>query len=150
MTTCGELMTPSPRCCNADQTIDQAAELMRREDVGLIPVVAGGSAKLVGVVTDRDIAMKVVAEHRDPRTTTVGEVMTPDPVFCRPQESAEALIELMASNQVRRMPIVDDGGAILGIIAQADLATRLGRPEQTGQLVEAISDTESSAASRRV
>jgi CBS domain-containing protein len=140
MTTCGELMTPSPSCCRGDITIDQAAELMKRDDVGLIPVVSDASAKLIGVITDRDIAVKVVAGHRDPRMTTVGEVMTPDPIFCRPQESAEALMELMASNQIRRVPIVDDVGAIIGIVAQADLATRLGRPEETAQVVEAISE----------
>jgi len=150
MTTCGELMTPSPRCCAASDTVERAAALMRGENVGLIPVVADHEGKLLGVVTDRDIVVKVVAAHRDPSVTAIGEIMTPDPIFCRPQESAEALIELMASNQVRRMPIVDDAGAILGIVAQADLATRLGRPEQTGQLVEAISDTGPDGAPARL
>jgi CBS domain-containing protein len=144
MTTCGELMTPNPSCCRSDVTVDQVAELMKRDDVGLIPVVSDRTHKLVGVITDRDIAMKVVANHRDPMSTAVSEVMTDRPIACRPQESAEALMELMASNQVRRVPIVDDSGAILGIIAQADLATRLGRPDQTGQVVEAISSGQSS------
>ncbi len=145
MTTCGELMTPSPSCCRADVTVDQVAELMKRDDVGLIPVVSDKSQKLVGVITDRDIAVKVVANHRDPMSTIVSEVMTEDPICCRPQESAEALMELMASNQVRRIPIVDDRGVIMGIVAQADLATRLGRPEQTGQVVEAISGEQNGA-----
>jgi CBS domain-containing protein len=148
MTTCGELMTPTPRCCEADDTIDRAAELMRHENVGLLPVIATKSTKLIGVLTDRDIVMKVVADHRDARTTKVAEVMTPEPIFCRPQESAEALMELMASNQIRRMPIVDDSGLIIGIVAQADLATRLGRPEETAQVVEAISDSQNSPAAR--
>lgn len=146
MTTCGELMTASPSCCLSDVTVDQVAGLMKRDDVGLIPVVSERTHKLVGVITDRDIALKVVANHRDPMSTTVSEVMTADPICCRPQESAEALMELMASNQVRRIPIVDDGGVIIGIVAQADLATRLGRPEQTGQVVEAISDGQSNAS----
>lgn len=133
-------MTPSPRCCGANDTVEQAAELMRQENVGLIPVVATDSGKLIGVLTDRDIVIKVIAGHLDPRGTMVEAVMTPSPIFCRPEESAEVLMELMASNQIRRMPIVDDSGIILGIVAQADLATRLGRPEQTGQVVEAISD----------
>jgi CBS domain-containing protein len=143
MTTCGELMTPNPSCCRSDATVDQVAELMKRDDVGLIPVVSDRTHKLVGVITDRDIAVKVVANHRDPASTAVSEVMTDHPIACRPQESAEALMELMASNQVRRVPIVDDRGVILGIVAQADLATRLGRPEQTGQVVEAISSGQS-------
>lgn len=148
MTTCEELMTPGPRCCGADDTIDQAAELMRRENIGLVPVVAGRNGKLVGVLSDRDIVVKVVAAGRDPRATAVSEVMTPDPIACRPQESTDALMELMALNQVRRVPIIDESGGLVGIIAQADLATRLGRPEQTGQVVRAISDDEASAGPR--
>jgi CBS domain-containing protein len=143
MMTCGELMTPSPTCCRSDVTVDQAAELMKRDDIGIVPVVSDRTAKLIGVITDRDIAIKVVADHRDPHATTVSEVMTPAPIYCRPHESTEAVMEVMASNQIRRVPIVDDEGVILGIVAQADVATRLGRPEQTGQVVQAISNNES-------
>lgn len=145
--TCGELMTPCPSCCRSDMTIDQAAELMKRDDIGMVPVVSDHSSKLIGVITDRDIAIKVVAEHRDPHATTVSEVMTPAPIYCRPQESTETVMEVMASNQIRRVPIVDDNGVLLGIVAQADLATRLRQPEQTGQVVQAISNNETVAPS---
>ncbi len=138
--TCAEVMTPSPTCCQPTHTAVDAAELMQREDVGLVPVVSDGSTKLIGVITDRDIALKVVAAGLDPRGTAVSEVMTTDPVACLPQETIEAVMELMASRQVRRVPIVDTEGAIVGIVSQADIATRLSSPQQTGQVVQAISE----------
>jgi CBS domain-containing protein len=138
--TCAEVMTPSPTCCQPQHTAVEAAELMQREDVGLVPVVSESSAKLIGVLTDRDIVLKVVAAGRDPRGTAVSEVMTIDPIACFPQESVETVMELMATRQVRRIPIVDKDGSILGIVAQADIATRLSQPEETGQVVQAISE----------
>lgn len=138
--TCEELMTPSPTCCSPDHSSVEAAELMQREDVGLVPVVDGQSSKLVGVITDRDIAVKVVAAGRDPRGTVVSQVMTSDPACCRPNEPIEAVVELMTRRQVRRVPIVDNTGAIVGIVSQADIATRLANPKETGQVVQAISE----------
>jgi len=114
---------------------------MQREDVGLVPVVADGTTpKLIGVLTDRDIAVKVVAAGRDPRGTAVSEVMTAEPIACLPDESIEAVMELMASRQIRRVPIVDSDGSIVGIVAQADIATRVANPSETGQVVQAISE----------
>ena len=138
--TCAELMTPAPSCCHPEHTTVEAAELMQREDVGLVPIVDGSNSKLIGVLTDRDITLKVVAAGRDPRGTSVSEVMTPEPVACLDQESIEFVMELMASRQVRRIPIVDKDGAIVGIISQADIATRLSSPQETGQVVQAISE----------
>ena len=138
--TCAEVMTPSPTCCQPAHTTVDVAELMQREDVGLVPVVGENNAKLIGVITDRDIVLKVVAAGRDPKATAVSEVMTTDPVSCLPQESIEAAMELMSSRQVRRIPIVDKDGAIVGIVAQADIATRVATPAATGQVVQAISE----------
>jgi CBS domain-containing protein len=138
--TCAELMTPAPTCCHPQHTVVEAAELMQRSDVGLVPVVDGDSAKLIGVITDRDIVLKVVAAGRDPRGTAISEVMTPEPVACLAQESVEFVLELMASRQVRRIPIVDKDGAIVGIVSQADIATRLSNDAETGQVVQAISE----------
>ena len=138
--TCGEVMTPSPTCCNPEHTAVEAAELMQREDVGLVPVVGSNNSKLIGVLTDRDIVLKVVAAGRDPRSTAVSEVMTNEPIACLPQESIESVMELMATRQLRRIPIVDKDGAIVGIVSQADIATRLASPEETGQIVQAISE----------
>jgi CBS domain-containing protein len=138
--TCGELMTPSPTCCQPQHTAVDAAEMMQREDVGLVPVVDASSNKLIGVLTDRDIVLKVVAAGRDPRGTSVSEVMTASPIACQPHESIDAVMEIMASHQVRRIPIVDKSGAVIGIVSQADLATRLANPRETGEVVQAISE----------
>ena len=139
--TCADVMTSSPTCCQPTQTAVEAAELMQREDVGLVPVVEDeNSLKLIGVLTDRDIAIKVVAAGRDPRGTAVSEVMTSDPISCLELDSVESVMELMATHQVRRIPIVDAEGDIVGIVAQADIATRLLNPAETGQVVQAISE----------
>jgi CBS domain-containing protein len=137
--TCGELMTPSPTCCQAVHTIVEVAEIMKREDVGLVPVVDEAN-KLIGVLTDRDIVMNVVAQGRDPRGTAVSEVMTNDPASCLEQDSVEHVMQLMASHQVRRVPIVDSTRNIVGIVSQADVATRLANPRETGEVVQAISE----------
>jgi CBS domain-containing protein len=138
--TCGELMTPSPTCCQPAHTVVEVAEIMQREDVGLVPVVEEPSHKLIGVLTDRDIVLNVVAAGRDPRGTAVSEVMTSDPASCQEQDSIETVMQQMASRQVRRIPIVDKDGAIIGIVSQADIATRLSNPRETGEVVQAISE----------
>jgi CBS domain-containing protein len=138
--TCGELMTPSPTCAQASHSVADAAELMKREDVGLLPVVRDEGTRLIGVLTDRDIVVSVVAEGLDPRSTSVADAMTPDPLACRADESLETVMELMATHQVRRMPIIDDNGDVIGIVSQADLATRLRDPRDAGEVVQAISE----------
>ena len=137
--TCAEVMTPSPTACQPQHTAVDAAELMRREDCGLVPVTSE-NGKLIGVLTDRDIVLKVVAEGRDPRNTAVTEVMTTDLVTCLPQETIETVMEQMATRQVRRIPIVERDGSLVGIVAQADIATRIANPQETGQVVQAISE----------
>ena len=137
--TCAEVMTPSPTACQPQHTTIEAAELMRREDCGLLPVVSD-NGKLIGVLTDRDIVVKVVAEGRDPRSTAVSEAMTTDVATCLPQERIETVMEQMATRQVRRIPIVERDGSLVGIVAQADIATRIGRAQETGQVVQAISE----------
>jgi CBS domain-containing protein len=133
-------MTPSPTCCQPAHTVVEVAEIMQREDVGLVPVVEEPSHKLIGVLTDRDIVLNVVAAGRDPRGTAVSEVMTSDPASCQEQDSIETVMQQMASRQVRRIPIVDKDGAIVGIVSQADIATRLSNPRETGEVVQAISE----------
>lgn len=137
--TCAEVMTPSPTVCQPQHTAIEAAELMKREDCGLVPVVSE-SGKLVGVLTDRDIVVKVVAEGRDPRNTAVSEVMSTDVATCLPQETIQTAMEQMATRQVRRIPIVERDGALIGIVAQADIATRVASSQETGQVVQAISE----------
>ena len=137
---CSEIMTKDPVCCLPTDTVDKAAQLMKTENVGPIPVVADHQVKrLVGIVTDRDLALKVVAEALDAKSTTVEEVMTTGVVACRVGDDLEKALGAMEERQVRRIPVVDDNDQIVGIIAQADIATRVKRPEKTAEVVEEIS-----------
>ena len=95
--------------------------------------------RLVGIVTDRDLAMKVIAEARDPHTTRVDEVMTMNPICCREDEDTHRALQLMANHQIRRIPIVDDDNRLSGIVAQADLALNEDE-EEVGRVVEHISE----------
>lgn len=114
---------------------------MKSEDVGPIPIVADKDGKkLTGIVTDRDLAIKVIAEARDPQTTRLQEVMSDNVVSCKENDDVDKVLRLMEENQVRRIPVVGQNDQLLGIIAQADVATRLGRPGATGKVVEQISE----------
>jgi len=112
---------------------------MKTEDVGAVPIV-DSSKKLVGMVTDRDIVVKAVADGRECDSTTVRDAMSTDVVTCREDEDIEAAVSRMAQRQIRRIPVVDRNGNLCGIIAQADIATRVNRDKTTGELVEAISE----------
>lgn len=137
--TCREIMTRNPACCEPRFTVEQVAVLMKKHNVGSVPVVAAlATLELVGIVTDRDLTIKVLAEGRDPRHATVGEVMTPKPITCNPEDQISRALETMARHQVRRLPVVEHG-KVIGIIAQADIATRLNAPADTAALVEEIS-----------
>lgn len=140
MTTCRDVMTPDPVCRLGNDTVDKAAQVMKNEDVGSVPVVESyESKKLVGIVTDRDLTLKVVADGRDPRSTKIQDVMTRNPITCRADDDLENALNEMAEYQVRRIPVVDRENRIVGIIAQADVATRTENPRQTAQVVEEIS-----------
>src|SRR6266700_4144301 len=137
---CNEIMTKDPMCCLPGDTVDQAAQLMKDEDVGPVPVVADQTTKrLLGIVTDRDLAVKVVAEARQIAAVKVEEVMTRDPVTCHVDDDLQKAIDAMEKHQVRRIPVVDDNNQIVGIIAQADIAIRAHKPETTAEVVEEIS-----------
>jgi CBS domain-containing protein len=131
-----KLMTENPRSIEADKSVAYAAKMMRDEDVGLAPVVDGD--RLVGTLTDRDIAIRVVAEGRDPESTTAREVASTDVITVDPQQELDEALRLMAQHQVRRLPVVEEDGRLVGIVAQADVA-RHGDDRQTGQVVEQIS-----------
>lgn len=142
--TCSELMTKDPKTCAATDFVQQAAQLMKSEDVGPIPIV-GDNGKLEGIITDRDIVLKVVAEGRDPKTTKLADVMTTDVITCAADCDIEETLNLMEDNQVRRIPVVDASGRLVGIISQADIATRLDDSEKTAELVEDISKAAASS-----
>ena len=136
--TCNEVMTKDPKTCAPTDTVQKAAQLMKTEDVGPIPIV-GDNGKLEGIITDRDIVLKVVAEGRDPKTTKLADVMTTDLIKCTLDGDIEEMLDLMEDNQVRRILVVDGNGRLAGIISQADIATRLDDSDKTAELVEDIS-----------
>jgi CBS domain-containing protein len=141
MPKCSEVMTREPACCEPGESISRVAATMKREDVGSVPVVESHEdKKLVGIITDRDIVVKVVADGGDVGRATVRDAMTASPVCCTEEDAIDKAVKLMSDKQVRRMPIVDEQGRLRGIIAQADVATRVSRDETTGELVEAISE----------
>jgi CBS domain-containing protein len=131
-----EVMTSKPCAIDADKPVAHAAKMMKDEDVGLAPVVEG--ERLVGTLTDRDIVTRVVAEGKDPQTVTVREVASTDLVTVDPEQDLGEALRLMASNQVRRLPVVEEDGRLVGVVAQADVA-RQSDDERTGALVEEIS-----------
>lgn len=130
-----DVMSRNPASVTPGATIREAAQLMQREDTGIIPVVdEQANKRLVGVVTDRDIAIRVVAEGRD-GGTRVSEVMSTSRLAtCAPDDDVDHAMEAMANEQVRRIPIVDDRGSLVGIVAQADIVRKAhdgGRAEKT-------------------
>jgi CBS domain-containing protein len=135
-------MTPDPACCLRETTIREAAGLMREYDCGSIPVVDSmEKRKLIGIVTDRDIAIRAVADGKG-SDTPVGELMTESPVAADADDEVETVREVMIREQIRRVPVTDRGGVIGGIIAQADLAREdaAASDREVGRIVEAISE----------
>lgn len=140
MKNCQEIMTASPSCCLADDKVYAVAQQMQSEDIGALPVVENHETKkLIGIVTDRDLAVRVVGASRDTTNTQIRDVMTPDPVVCHPANTIDMVLEIMASHQIRRVPVVDEDGHVVGIIAQADVAIRLDNHDKVGQMIGQIS-----------
>ena len=131
-----EVMTSNPCTIDADKSVAYAAKMMRDEDVGLAPIVEGD--KLIGMLTDRDIAIRVVADGKDPDQVKVREVASKQVVTIDPQQDLDEALRIMAKHQVRRLPVVEEDGKLVGVVAQADVA-REGDDTQTGKLVEEIS-----------
>jgi len=120
----------------------KVAQLMKRENIGPIPVIENEETrKLVGIVTDRDLALKIVAEGLDAKSTKVEAVMTREVVTCHADDDLQIALDAMSVHQLRRIPIVDNDNKILGIISQADVATRVDQPEKTAAMVKEISQS---------
>ena len=132
-----DVMTRNPRSVTPDTTTREAAQIMKSEGIGIVPVVEG--SRLVGVITDRDIAVRIVAEGRN-SDAKVRDVMSSDRLAtCRPDEDVDVVMEAMAKEQVRRVPIVDERGALVGIVAQADIVRKVGNDKKAEKTVERIS-----------
>lgn len=135
-----DIMTANPESVTASDSIQAAARIMRDSDVGIVPVVDDvGSRRLRGVITDRDIAVRCVAEGRD-GTCRVSDLMSGDLVTARPDDDVSKVMDRMKTEQVRRIPVVDDSDRLVGIIAQADIALDGPGDKAIGDVVEKISE----------
>jgi CBS domain-containing protein len=131
-----EAMTSSPRTLTTAASVVEAARVMREADVGIVPLVDG--ERLVGAITDRDIAVRVVAEGKDPESTKAIDVASQELVTIDPQQDLDEALRLMARHQVRRLPVVEEDGKLVGVVAEADIAEHHD-DAKTGQLVQEIS-----------
>jgi CBS domain-containing protein len=130
-----DAMTSNPRTAGRSASVVDVARIMKSENVGAVPIVDDG--RLVGMLTDRDIAVRTVAEGDDPQSTTAADVASRDPVTVEPQQDLDAALQLMAAHQVRRLPVVEDG-ALVGILAQADVALET-KDKKAGEVLGEIS-----------
>jgi CBS domain-containing protein len=135
-----DIMTRDPQCVTPDATVREAAQLMKSGDVGIVPVVDGQSTKtLVGVITDRDIAIRCVADGKD-GTVRVRDCMTANKVStCRENDDVDRVMDAMRTEQVRRIPIVDERGSLVGIVAQADIVRKASNDSKAENTIEHIS-----------
>ena len=134
-----EIMSKDPRTVTPDLSVREAAQLMKSEDVGVLPVVEsqGNDKRLVGMVTDRDIAIRVVAEGRN--DARVRDIMSGNPKTVGENDNVDDVLELMGREQVRRIPVVNDRGSVVGIIAQADIAREARDESKVEDTIEQIS-----------
>jgi CBS domain-containing protein len=132
-----DVMSSNPSTVERGASVVEAARIMKQADAGVVPVTENG--RLTGMVTDRDIAIRVVAEGKDPESTQVAEVASTDLVTIDPQQDLAEALRLMAQHKVRRLPVVEEDGRLVGVVAQADIA-RQGDDTQTGQVVQEISE----------
>jgi CBS domain-containing protein len=136
-----DAMSTNVRTAAATESLTQAAQLMKAEDVGSLPVVE--NSQLVAILTDRDIVVRAVAERIDPQSMKVGDVASQKPVTVEPEQDLDEALTLMAKHQVRRLPVVEDG-RLVGMLAQADVAAE-AKEKNTGEMVEEISKPSSKA-----
>jgi CBS domain-containing protein len=130
-----DAMTADVKTAAPSQSLTDVARLMKQEDVGSVPVVDG--ERLIGVVTDRDIVVRGIADGSDPHAIKAGDIASRDVVTVRPGDNLEEALRLMAQHQVRRLPVVDDGH-LVGMVAQADVAQE-AKEKDVGHVVEEIS-----------
>jgi CBS domain-containing protein len=134
-----EIMSANPECCIRNDSAQNAAKMMCDLNIGAIPVVADHQSRaLVGMITDRDLCCSIIAHGLDPKTTTIQEFVTYTPVTCRDGENVERCERLMQEHQVRRIPVIDGEGHVIGIVALADLALK-DKPERVHKTVAEIS-----------
>jgi len=131
-----DVMTARPRCAAPDMPLSQVAELMGAQDIGAIPIIDGD--QLVGMITDRDIVVRAVAKAKDPREMPSRAISSGDLVTVGPDQDLSDALHLMAQHQLRRLPVVDDGNRLVGVVSQADIALE-ARDKSVGEMVAEIS-----------
>jgi CBS domain-containing protein len=131
-----EVMTPNPRTVGPDDTLQQAAQIMRDEDTGVVPVVEDG--RVIGVVTDRDIVIRAVADGD--YECTIDDVVSDDVICATPEMTTAEAADLMAEHQIRRLPVTDEDERLVGIVSLGDLAVKEGRDSRMGETLENISE----------
>lgn len=133
-----EVMTTEVMVCKPTDTLADAAAMMRDLNVGICPVVQDD--RLIGVITDRDITVRAIAHGLDPNTSHVKDFMTPSPIVIEPDVNVEDAAEMMMMHQIRRLPVVDDKGKLVGIVSLGDLAVDVGEAEMIAETLEEISE----------
>lgn len=137
---CRDIMTKNPAACLPIDSTAQAARLMKKHDTGMIPVITNREdQRLAGVVTDRDLALTVVADALDPARTSVESVMSRPAIVCSPDDPYDHVLQTMERNQIRRVPVVDRTGRLVGVVSQADIALRVHDRKQAAEVLQAIS-----------
>jgi CBS domain-containing protein len=131
-----DAMTANPTTVTPNTSLVEAARMMRDQDIGPLPIVDGET--LVGMLTDRDIVVRAVAEGKDLQTSTVGEIASRDVVTVDPDQSLDEAMQLMEQHQIRRLPVAEEDGRLVGILAQADVAQHADEAK-AGEMVEQIS-----------
>jgi CBS domain-containing protein len=135
-----DIMSKNPRTVTASANVRDAARIMKDEGVGVVPVVdSGNGGRLVGLLTDRDIAIRCVAEGKNPDDCAVQELMSANPKTVRAEQSLDAVMDVMGREQVRRIPVVDERGSVVGIVAQADIVREANNDKKAERTVEQIS-----------
>ncbi|HEX8287256.1 MAG TPA: CBS domain-containing protein [Pyrinomonadaceae bacterium] len=134
-----EIMTENPACATAETNLEQVARMMVDNDCGCIPIVDGENTKRpIGMLTDRDITVRTVAEGKNPLDLTAGDVMTEDVITVTPEVTVEDCGNLMETEQLRRVAVIDESGACVGMVAQADIALK-GSEKQAADIVQEVS-----------
>jgi len=136
-----EVMTLDPVCCIRSDTAKQAAVLMEELNIGVLPIVdEADRAHLIGIITDRDLCMAVVATGQDAKEISVGDCMTESPISCRPTDDVDKVFAMMQHNQLRRIPVVSANDQIEGIVSIADLALLVNNPGEVAETIKDISE----------
>jgi CBS domain-containing protein len=133
-----DIMTPNPECVTPEDSIQDAARRMRNLDVGPLPIC--DNDRLAGMITDRDIVVRAVAEGRNPQTTKVGEVMTGEVIYCFEDQDVQEAARMMQERQVRRLIVLNRDKRLVGIVALGDLATETGDTPKSGEVLQDVSE----------